>query len=54
MQIIPEIQEEFKQKLENEDFVIDKNGGKVIEILGATFLADEKSIFVSDKAKTSK
>ncbi|MBT5286086.1 MAG: dCMP hydroxymethylase [Euryarchaeota archaeon] len=35
----------FKSKLLNEKFSIDKTGQKTIEVIGASFLADEPSIF---------
>lgn len=33
------------EKYKNQDFVIDKTGQKLIEILGASFIADEETIF---------
>lgn len=45
MERVEDIRQEFVLKLESEEFVIDKNGGKVVEIIGATFLADEETIF---------
>jgi len=42
---IQDVRAEFARKLKDEEFVIDKNGGKTIEILGASFIADEESIF---------
>lgn len=39
------IREVFKSLLENEDFVIDKTGVKMIEIVGANFIADLPAIF---------
>jgi thymidylate synthase len=39
------IREEFTFLLENEIFVTDKTGVKMLEIRGANFIADEKSIF---------
>ncbi len=39
------IREHFKQELANENFVIDRNGGKTIELLGASFHASEPAIF---------
>lgn len=39
------VREEFSYLLKNEIFQVDKNGGKVLEIRSATFIADEKSIF---------
>lgn len=35
----------LKDKLEREEFVIDKTGVKTVEIVGASFVADEPSIF---------
>ena len=35
----------FKSKLSDEKFSIDKTGQKTIEVIGASFLADEPSIF---------
>lgn len=37
--------EYFIHALENEDFTIDKTGCKMIEYIGASFLADENTIF---------
>lgn len=42
---IQDIRNEFARKLLNNDFVIDKNGGKVIEIFNANFIADDDKIF---------
>jgi thymidylate synthase len=42
---VEEIRNEFKARLSNEDFVIDKSGVKTLEIIGACFIADEESIF---------
>ena len=39
------IREHFKEELANENFVVDRNGGKTIELIGASFLADEPAIF---------
>jgi thymidylate synthase len=39
------IREVFKSLLENEDYVIDKTGVKMIEIVGANFIADMPTIF---------
>lgn len=39
------IREVFKSLLENGDFVIDKTGVKMIEIVGANFIADMPAIF---------
>jgi len=35
----------FCDELKQENFVIDKNGGKLIEMIGASFVADQPSIF---------
>lgn len=45
MQTVNNIREYFIQELEAERFSTDRNGGKTIEMLGASFLADEESIF---------
>jgi len=42
---INDVKTEFKRKLANKDFVIDKSGVKTVELLGLTFLADEETIF---------
>ncbi len=39
------IREAFKMLKEAEEYVIDKSGCKMLEIVGATFIADEESIF---------
>lgn len=39
------IREQFIDLLKNNDFVIDKNGGKVIEIIAANFLVTDDTIF---------
>lgn len=39
------VREEFSYLLKNEIFQVDKNGGKMLEIRSATFIADERSIF---------
>lgn len=45
MTTVNEIREQFKDKLVTEKFVVDKTGVKMIEIIGASFLADEETIF---------
>jgi len=35
----------FKEKLKNEEFVIDKTGVKTVEIINASFFADQPAIF---------
>jgi len=42
---VQDIRNIFKQKLEKEDFVIDKTGVKTIEIVGSSFIADQPLIF---------
>lgn len=50
MMTVNDIRIDFKNLLAAEKFVTDKNGSQVLEIIGASFIADEKSIFgeVSD------
>lgn len=45
MDKVSNIRFKLNHKLINNDFVIDKNGGKVIELIGQSFIADEESIF---------
>lgn len=42
---LKDVREHFADLLKKEDFVVDKNGGKVIEITGASFVANEDRIF---------
>jgi thymidylate synthase len=42
---VNDIRQTFKEKLELEEFVIDKSGVKTIEIEGASFLVDSPTIF---------
>lgn len=42
---ISEIQTYFINELKNENFTIDKSGAKTIELIGASFYADEGAIF---------
>lgn len=42
---VSDVREHFVKALENEQFVIDRNGSKTIELLGASFIANEPSIF---------
>ena len=42
---VDDIRQEFKRLLTNGDYVIDKTGCKMLEIAGASFIADEDSIF---------
>lgn len=44
MQTINDIRKQLVQKYVNQDFVIDKTGSKIVEIIGATFLVDEDYI----------
>lgn len=43
--LVHDVQSCFADKLITGDFVTDKGGSRVIEILNASFIADEKSIF---------
>lgn len=43
--LVYDIQQEFVRKLIDKEFVTDKGGQKTIEIINASFLADEASIF---------
>jgi thymidylate synthase len=45
MDLLKDIREQFAQQFQLEQFVPDKSGQKVIEILGAQFLADDETIF---------
>ena len=42
---IDQIRTYFCNELENENFTTDRNGGKTIELIGASFYADEPAIF---------
>jgi thymidylate synthase len=42
---IDSIREHFKNALANEQFVIDKTGVKMLELVGESFIADEPAIF---------
>lgn len=42
---VEDIRMAFVEKFKNNDFVIDKSGSKVIELIGVKFIADEESIF---------
>jgi thymidylate synthase len=44
-QYVSDIRRLFKNKLDTKSFVVDKTGAKVIELLGASFVADEPAIF---------
>jgi thymidylate synthase len=42
---VNDIREHFKSELKAERFTVDKTGAKTIEMIGASFLADEPAIF---------
>jgi thymidylate synthase len=42
---VKDIRKIFAQKYENEEFVIDKSGCKMLEAIGVSFVADEETIF---------
>ena len=42
---IEAVREYFRNELYNENFTEDRNGGKTIEMIGASFIADEPAIF---------
>lgn len=44
---VSDIRDYFVQELKNENFTTDRTGSKTIEMLGASFLADEPAIFGS-------
>lgn len=43
--VVSDIRDYFINELANENFTIDKTGQKTIELIGASFIADEESIF---------
>jgi len=45
MLTVKNIRAQFRQNFEDQEFVVDRSGQKMIEILGASFLADEPAIF---------
>lgn len=45
MQKVEDIRQKFKQKLQQEQYVIDKTGVKTLELIGESFIADELAIF---------
>lgn len=45
MKNVKEIRDQFKSLLNNNEFIVDKSGVKVLEILGESYLADEDVIF---------
>ena len=42
---VEDIRQHFVDELESENFTIDRNGSKTIEMIGASFIADEDCIF---------
>ena len=42
---VEDIRQYFVDELEAENFTTDRNGGKTIELIGASFIADENAIF---------
>ena len=42
---VADIRKHFISELEKENFTTDKTGAKTIELIGASFVADEESIF---------
>ncbi|NNK82866.1 MAG: dCMP hydroxymethylase [Flavobacteriaceae bacterium] len=42
---VNDIRSRFADKLVNKDFIIDKSGVKLLEIIGASFIVDQPSIF---------
>lgn len=42
---VNDVREWFKQIKESEEYIIDKSGCKMLEVTGATFIADETAIF---------
>ena len=51
MNSVDDIRNLFKSKLLNEKFTIDRTGQKTIEHIGASFLADQPSIFGAPNKK---
>ena len=51
MNSVDDIRNLFKSKLLNEKFTIDRTGQKTIECIGASFLADQPSIFGAPNKK---
>ena len=45
MMNVEDVRKYFVDELKNERFTIDKTGQKTIEMIGASFIADEESIF---------
>jgi len=51
MLIVNDIRQYFIQELQNENFTVDRTDQKTIELIGASFLADEKAIFGTPNAE---
>lgn len=45
MQKVSDIRKQLIQKYQQQDFVVDKSGVQMVELIGATFLADEDAVF---------
>lgn len=45
LNLVSDVRNRFAALYQNQEFVTDKNGGKVLEIVGASFVADEELIF---------
>ena len=45
MKTVSDIRNIFLDKYNNEEFVTDKSGCKMLEVLGTSFIADEDTIF---------
>lgn len=45
MKNIEDIRNMFAKKYEEEDFIVDKSGCRMLEVLGTSFIADEETIF---------
>ena len=43
--IVNDIRQHFISELENKNFTIDRSDQKTIELIGASFIADEPAIF---------
>ena len=51
MKTVNDIREYFKNELKEERFTTDKTGAQTIEMIGASFLANEPSIFGTPSEK---
>lgn len=45
MHTVSDIRQYFIKELNNQSFTLDRNGSKIIELIGASFIADEPAIF---------